>query len=1196
MPTRILSVLSLVSALILSTAPRASASLVGALDDITEQIGSSGSGSGSGSSASTSSPAAQPAQPPPAPAPQGPEFGPADDVVTDPPAPVSQTPGEGTTTVDPETGIATTVVEKPDGSRIVTQRDKDGRVLKEEFFPPGSDTPDAVKELDPETGNTRTTAFHKDGSKSILTTNSDGFLVDEKYEDAPRASASMYDPETGTTMTSVKNADGSRTVTKTDKDGNILAQETLPAPGKGGASASAYDPKTGRTTTSTLNPDGSRSVVTKDKQGGIVAESTEPAPGQGQPFVSTTDPKTGVTTTVRGNPDGSRTVSESRTWKDKNGQQHTVVTDNRGNQTEIVREKDGTVRTTQWDRNDRQIETVRTKDGSETVRSRTADGRIQERTTRKDGTVETVRKDDSGNVLHTSKTGKDGVVTEKDEFGVISERKPRKDGPGYTVERTDAQGNKTYEIYDEEGHLVYDTEQRKVEREPGQAYFENELGGKMGEWEKLPQSVKTQYAGSEQQIKESIRSELLRQQQEEERRIAAMEQEAFEEGLRRRTEEKLAAIEREAEEAKAAQAERARKDEIYRKRQEVDEAMREYDREIYEAISRGDTKEAERLKIEADTLHDSTLDLFEMTPEEQAAAERRQATRDRITQRVGSAARSIADSQMIGTEGLQELKEEVTGKAKWLSIGAEMQEQTKKTTRMADRELAYATAKQAEIARLLEDPRTTAEEKEVLYEMLDMADLQQAGAQRMLSDNATLTAAGYGLDIATTVTGAKLATAGTKAVTATATKLLAKETAEAVIVRTTETGLVKLAGEGVTKAATTTAGKVSGEHAALAVEKALTADVGKAAATAAESAGTRVLGEKGVETVKAAASKAAEVASTNVSDIPGALKGGEGKSLADTWADDAVAEVTATGERKYADRTMPLETLEDYAKNPRVRTAERPAVVDDFPNNPVLKDYRRPDFVEARSAWKKRPKAEREAYDRQVREAIDEAAAMGDKWAKRVQQDINSGKIKYEYEPGLDAVGLAPGDGTVVLNPVGRGRALESPDKMASALVHEYAHSWKGPQKFASAEGKPVAGSEYKGEYNEVRAFMAEASFNKNLRAARDLNGKAFDDSTVKELDALMGVDSLPAGAPSTARGLQARKNLQEGLVDEYSYGRDYEHNLELGMERLSTYRGGSIRDIRERLRKAKGTPEYDQILDEIRDFGGRVTPKKTTP
>jgi hypothetical protein len=125
---------------------------------------------------------------------------------------------------------------------------------------------------------------------------------------------------------------------------------------------------------------------------------------------------------------------------------------------------------------------------------------------------------------------------------------------------------------------------------------------------------------------------------------------------------------------------------------------------------------------------------------------------------------------------------------------------------------------------------------------------------------------------------------------------------------------------------------------------------------------------------------------------------------------------------------------------------------------------------------------------------------------------------------------------------------------------------------------------------------MAEANFNKSLRNARELNGKAFDDSSIKELDALMGVDSLPATGPSTARGLEARKNLQEGLVDNYSYGRDYEASRALGAERLSSYRGGSMKDIRQRLNNARGpkgesTPEYEALLKEIRAEGGRTRP-----
>ena len=126
--------------------------------------------------------------------------------------------------------------------------------------------------------------------------------------------------------------------------------------------------------------------------------------------------------------------------------------------------------------------------------------------------------------------------------------------------------------------------------------------------------------------------------------------------------------------------------------------------------------------------------------------------------------------------------------------------------------------------------------------------------------------------------------------------------------------------------------------------------------------------------------------------------------------------------------------------------------------------------------------------------------------------------------------------------------------------------------------------------------FSAEANFNKNLRNARELNGKAFDESSVRELDALMGVDSLPNTGPSTARGLQARNNLQEGLVDDYSYGRDYANSRSLGAERLSSYRGGSMTDIRARLDGLRGpngesTPAYEAMLKEIGAEGGRTRP-----
>ena len=114
---------------------------------------------------------------------------------------------------------------------------------------------------------------------------------------------------------------------------------------------------------------------------------------------------------------------------------------------------------------------------------------------------------------------------------------------------------------------------------------------------------------------------------------------------------------------------------------------------------------------------------------------------------------------------------------------------------------------------------------------------------------------------------------------------------------------------------------------------------------------------------------------------------------------------------------------------------------------------------------------------------------------------------------------------------------------------------------------------------------------------ARNLNGKPFDNSTARELDALMGVKDIPAGPTSYSRGAQARKNLQEGLVDDYPYGAKYADDPALAAERLSAFRGGSMTDIRARLRNALGpngevTPEYQRILKEIQDTGGRTAPK----
>jgi hypothetical protein len=724
---------------------------------------------------------------------------------------------------DPATGNTQNLVKMPDGSVKVVEKDADGNIVSETTLSPE----DAAKLLPSEEGGKVEMTKRPDGQMEVRQYDRDGQLVSSEIMPAKELpSASMYDPATGITTASQKNPDGSRTVTKTDKDGNVISQEKIPPRGQGGASASSYDPKTG------------------------------------------------VTTTSRANPDGSHTVSKSKSWKDDKGAEHTQITDNRGNQTEIVKQNDGSTVTTQWDKDNNMTQTTRLADGSQKVVSPTQDGFIEEKVTRADGQTQVITKDHAGNVLETTESAPDGRTVTTDELGVRTVKTPEIDGT-YTVEKTDAKGNQVVTQYDSNGNVLNEQENLAVPKESGERYFENELGGRPGEWEKLPQSAKNQYANSENQIKENVEAELLRERQAQEKIQEEGETARWQAEQDKILEEKLAKIAQEDVEAKARYAEFQKREELMAARMDAKNKLRDYDRQIYEARARGDNNEAERLTMEADAFSDQSMDLFELTDAEEKEVQRKQEIRERVTQRVTNQARNVADSNLIAIEGEQELKETVTGKAKYVSIGAEMQEQTKATTRAADRELAFAQAKQAEIARMLSDPKTTPEEREVLHGMLDLANLQESGAAEMLQSNAMLTAAGYGIDVAMTVTGSKLAGAAARGVEVTAGKLLAKETAARVVTATTETGVVTLAGQGVTKTATAVTSRVAGDAAAQAVERALTADVGAAA--------SRVVGR---ETGEAAAT----AATTRI--LPSA-------------ADDAASATTRMGDDLTATQILP---------------------------------------------------------------------------------------------------------------------------------------------------------------------------------------------------------------------------------------------------------------------------------------------------
>jgi len=208
---------------------------------------------------------------------------------------------------------------------------------------------------------------------------------------------------------------------------------------------------------------------------------------------------------------------------------------------------------------------------------------------------------------------------------------------------------------------------------------------------------------------------------------------------------------------------------------------------------------------------------------------------------------------------------------------------------------------------------------------------------------------------------------------------------------------------------------------------------------------------------------------------------------------------TSQGNQGQTPDTRDNDILRELANNPPVRIRAKPGRIDSPSKLPLNSKDQLPlqEYVDRRLEWRNKPRAEREEYDAKLRSAIDEAAAMGDKWAKRLQKYLDERKIDYAYEPGIKHKGLAPGNDLLLVNPY----LCNSPDEAASSLIHEFAHSYKAKSK----EGDRLIG-----EYNELRAFLAEAKFNRHLKKARRFNGKEFDDTALKEVDVLMNIDALP--------------------------------------------------------------------------------------
>ena len=765
-------------------------------------------------------------------------------------------------------GNTTTLVQYPDGIVKVIKKDKDGNIIQQQRI----SKKDSKAILSATNDDTFDVNVLNDGTVLIDKYSSDG-SVDRTTVDPPAelVKFTQTDKNSGITTTTTINDDGSKTVVRTDKDGNIVSEDHIV--GDGSVTAGSATQSIGIKTTSISNPDGSRTIIKTDKNGKFISKEEIPPKGQRLASASSTDTNTGVTTTSRENPDGSRTTSTSWTKKGKDGTERTTEIDDQGNSVETVKTPDGTTTRTEKDVYGNTYEVKVEGDGSTTTTQRDVYGRETNTRESSDGTTTIVKKDMSGNVRETTEQRRDGSSTVKLDNGRTIEVGAPDDDGNFLATKTDARGNETVIVKDKDGNIIGQKEVRNTAFESGEEHY-NKNAKTDRHWEDLSETEKKRYEQREREIKEAKGREELREKQDVARRKQEEEDRTWAAKQRKELEAKLAVIREEQAEADKKALQRKEEYELRTKRRDAEEKMKGLDEKIQDAYARGDKKEARRLEGEHDRVHDSTMHLFEHTEKEKKEMERKQQVRNDLVDEITGHARRLA--QMETDAGIaQDLKEDITAGTKWVSIGSEMQQQTAKTTRIADREKAFAEAKQKLIEERLADPKTTAEEKKVLRDMMDLADLQKAGAERLLSDNAQITAVGYAVDAALLATGGignLAASVGTKAAVKVAATAAAKRAFSEAVAGGLSRGAAQRAAQAAARKATEkTLQKIAAVGESKFIEavgkKGITELVtGKAATTAAAEGGAKTLGQKIAEhqTVTTAAAGAGVGATVDV--------------------------------------------------------------------------------------------------------------------------------------------------------------------------------------------------------------------------------------------------------------------------------------------------------------------------------------------
>jgi hypothetical protein len=228
--------------------------------------------------------------------------------------------------------------------------------------------------------------------------------------------------------------------------------------------------------------------------------------------------------------------------------------------------------------------------------------------------------------------------------------------------------------------------------------------------------------------------------------------------------------------------------------EDLEEYQAEMQADLYEALEEGNQSRIRQLQDEMDFNHDRITEILtELRLPDLVDSE----LRYRLIQEVHDQTREAVRAQIASDETIQDVKKVVTAGTRYVSVGSQLQNDTERATRSALREVAYAVPAIEFVASRLDDPTLTSEERKIYSDYLEILELRLRGASDLLSTNGTLTTIGYVTDGVLLLTGGKIAhliskglgrAAGTKAATATGSRVVASEAATQTTARTATRG------------------------------------------------------------------------------------------------------------------------------------------------------------------------------------------------------------------------------------------------------------------------------------------------------------------------------------------------------------------------------------------------------------------------